>query len=510
MDQILISGNRRLPLNEFHLRTQRIARGLVETGIKEGDSVALLLRNDIAFLEATFGAALIGAYSVPINWHFKEREIQYVLDNCGAKVIVAHSDLTSKLTPALTTTLTILVVPTPPEIQVAYGLTDKECTPEDDSIIWDSWWQQFTAWTEPPAPARGSMIYTSGTTGTPKGVRRAPASVETQASMMERIQLGFGLRPAATTLMPGPLYHSAPNAYARAVIALGGNLILMPRFDALEFLDLVEKYSITHSHMVPTMFVRLLNLTPEQRASASLSSLESVVHGAAPCPPQIKQQMIEWWGPKIHEYYGSTEAGLVTFVTSNEWMKKRGTVGQPLPNCIVRVFGEDGELLGPGEIGDIFVNLSLGTDFTYYNDHIKRAEIERDGLITNGDRGYLDEDNYLYLADRKADMVISGGVNIYPAEIEATLINLEGVRDCAVFGIPDAEFGEALAAAIEPQPHSALTKSIVQNFIREYMAGYKVPKLVTFHDNLPREDSGKIFKRLLREKYWKNDKAKND
>ena len=509
MDQNLISGEQRLPMSEFHLRTQRVASGLVEAGITEGDSVALLLRNDIAFLEATFGVALIGAYSVPINWHFKQGEIQYVLDDCGAKVIVAHSDLTSNLPTDLAKRVKIFVVPTPPEIQLAYDLTDEACTPKADSIIWDSWWQQFTPWTGPPAPARGSMIYTSGTTGTPKGVRRDPASTESQASMMERIQLGFGLRAAPTALMPGPLYHSAPNAYARAVIALGGDLILMPRFNALEFLDLVEKYSITHSHMVPTMFVRLLDLTRAERVSRNLSSLESIVHGAAPCPPQIKQQMIDWWGFKIHEYYGSTEAGLVTFLTTSEWLEKKGSVGRPLPNCVIRVFGENGELLGPGEIGDIYVNLSLGTNFTYHNDDRKRAEIERDGLITNGDRGYLDEDNYLFLADRKADMVISGGVNIYPAEIEAALISLEGVRDCAVFGIPDAEYGEALAAAIEPHPHSDLTKSIVQNFVRENLAGYKVPKLVTFHDHLPREDSGKIFKRLLRQVYWNNDSAEN-
>ena len=509
MNHHLISGERRLPLTEFHRHTQQIASGLVEVGIAEGDSVALLLRNDIAFLEATFGAALIGAYSVPINWHIKQAEIQYVLDNCDAKVLVAHSDLTSKLPLTLAEQFEIFVVPTPPEIQLAYALTDEECAPGDGSVIWDTWWQQFSPWTEPPAPARGSMIYTSGTTGTPKGVRRAPASAESQVSMMERIQLGFGLRPDATALMPGPLYHSAPNAYARAVIALGGDVILMPRFEALDFLTLVEKYSITHSHMVPTMFVRLLNLTQVERASRNLSSLESVVHGAAPCPPQIKQQMIDWWGLKIHEYYGSTEAGLVTFVTSDEWLKKKGTVGKPLPDCVIQVFGEKGEALRPGEIGDIFVNLSLGTDFTYHNDDRKRAEIERDGLITNGDRGYLDKDNYLYLSDRKADMVISGGVNIYPAEIEAVLIGLEGIRDCAVFGIPDTEYGEALAAAIEPHPGSELTERLVQDFVRKNMAGYKVPKLVTFHDHLPREDSGKIFKRLLREIYWKHDDAKN-
>ena len=509
MDHCLISGKQRIPLGEFHHRSRQVARGLSEAGISEGDSVALLLRNDVPFLEVTFAAAVLGAYSVPINWHFKQAEIEYILVNCEAKVLVVHADLALKLPASLTTDIQVLVVPTPPEIQAAYTLTSEQCASTVESVGWDTWRNQFTPWDEPPVPARGSMIYTSGTTGSPKGVRRAPASAELQQSIMDQIQLGFALRPSARALMTGPLYHSAPNAYARAVISLGGDLILMPRFDALDFLDSVERHSVTHTHMVPTMFVRLLNLPPAKRLAANLSSLESVVHGAAPCPPDVKRNMINWWGPIVHEYYGSTEAGLITFVTSSEWLKKKGTVGQPLPNSVVRIYGEEGQILNPGEIGDIFVNLAVGAGFTYHNDEKKRAEIERDGLITNGDRGYLDEDNFLFLCDRKADMVISGGVNIYPAEIEAILIGLEGVSDCAVFGIPDTEYGEALGAAIETHPNANLTEQSVQKFLRENMAGYKVPKLVTFHDHLPREDSGKIFKRRLREIYWDDNRALN-
>ena len=315
---------------------------------------------------------------------------------------------------------------------------------------------------------------------------------------MEQLALGFALKKGARALMTGPMYHSAPNAYARAVILLGGSLILMPRFDAEQCLQLVERYRITHMHMVPTMFVRLLQLTDEQKHKYDLSSLESVVHGAAPCPPQVKMDIIKWWGPIIHEYYGSTEASLITAVNSQEWLKEKGTVGKPLPGTEVHILNEKGDNLEAEEIGDIYVNMPTSPGFTYHKDSAKRASIEIRGLITNGDCGRLTKDGYLYLADRKADMVISGGVNIYPAEIEAILITMPGLRDCAVFGIPDPEFGEKLVAAIELTPGIKMQESEVQRFVSNEIAGFKVPKIVKFYDNLPREDSGKIFKRFLR------------
>ena len=264
---------------------------------------------------------------------------------------------------------------------------------------------------------------------------------------------------------------------------------------------MVERYRITHMHMVPTMFVRLLQLTNEQKQKYDLSSLESVVHGAAPCPPQVKLDMINWWGPIIHEYYGSTEAGLITVVNSQEWLEKKGTVGKPLPGTEVHILNENGDNLEAGEIGDIYVNMPFSPGFTYHKDSAKRANIEIRGLITNGDRGRLTEEGYLYLADRKADMVISGGVNIYPAEIESLLITMPGLRDCAVFGIPDPEFGEQLVAAIELMPGIKIQEAEVRSFVSNHLAGFKVPKIVKFYGKLPREDSGKIFKRLLRENF---------
>ena len=503
MEYYLISGTRRLTLHEFHRNSKKIAQGLTELGVTEGDSVALLLRNGIEFLETTFAAGLIGAYPVPINWHFKRSEIEYIIDNSDAEVIVVHADLTSNLPSSNLQKLKPLVVPTPPELQFAYGLTPEQCMPNRTSPNWDTWSQKLRPWSEIPASSRGSMIYTSGTTGQPKGVRREPVPAALQQSMLERARIGFGLQPGARALMTGPLYHSAPNAYARTVIALGGDLILMPRFDATEFLAEVEKHSITHVHMVPTMFVRLLNLPAIERRKYDLQSLESVVHGAAPCAPTVKHRMIEWWGPIINEYYGSTEAGLVTYVNSKEWIHKVGTVGRPISDSIIQIHDGAGNLLAPGEIGDIFVNLPNSGGFTYHKDEPKRIEISRGNLITNGDCGYLDKDNYLYLTDRKSDMVISAGVNIYPAEIEKTLMELGGIKDCAVFGIPDSEYGEALVVAIEPKSDNNLTERLVQDFLRNNMAGYKVPKFVTFLDRLPREDSGKLFKRRLRETYLK-------
>jgi len=501
MEDMIVSGARSLNSAQFQRRVLCTAQGLAELGIEEGDSLALMLRNDFSFLEATFAAGLIGAYSVPINWHYKERETTYIIENSDAKALIIHADLLPNLRREILQNVKLFVVPPAPEIQLAYPGLDADFQPSKNILDWDSWRDTQTEWSGTPFPARGSMLYTSGTTGNPKGVRRFPASPELQSSMMERLTLGFALRKGIRALMTGPMYHSAPNAYARAVILLGGSLILMPRFDAEECLQLIERYEITHMHMVPTMFVRLLQLTNEQKQKYDLSSLESVVHGAAPCPPQVKIDMINWWGPIIYEYYGSTEASLITIVDSQEWLKRKGTVGKPLPETEVHILDENGDNLEAGKIGDIYVNMPVSPGFTYHKDSAKRASIEIRGLITNGDRGSLTEEGYLYLADRKADMVISGGVNIYPAEIEALLLTMPGLRDCAVFGIPDLEFGEKLVAAIEPIPDVKIKESEVRSFLANQLARFKVPKIVKFYDKLPREDSGKIFKRFLRQDF---------
>jgi long-chain acyl-CoA synthetase len=303
-------------------------------------------------------------------------------------------------------------------------------------------------------------------------------------------------------LLPGPLYHAAPNSFGLRAGRLGGALVMMPRFDPEEFLRLVDVQKIDTVFMVPTMFIRLLKLPEEVRRKYDTSSLRHVIHAAAPCPGDVKRAMIEWWGPVIYEYYGSTEAGALTFVTSDDALKKPGTVGKIIEGVELRFLDNNGEALPQGEIGEIYSRTVSNPDFTYHNKPEKRTEIERDGFITSGDVGYIDRDGYVFLCDRKRDMVISGGVNIYPAEIEAVLHAVPGVRDCAVFGIPDEEFGEAVMAVVEPQAGVTLDIAAVRAHLKALLADYKVPKHIEIQVDLPREDSGKIFKRRLRDPYW--------
>ena len=267
-------------------------------------------------------------------------------------------------------------------------------------------------------------------------------------------------------------------------------------------LQLIEKHRVTHIHMVPIMFNRLLKLPDAVKTKYDLSSLKFIIHAAAPVSPPIKRAMIEWWGPVINEYYGSTEVGIVVFCDAEQWLAHPGTVGKPLPESDVRVVDASGNTLAPREIGEVLARTRTIADFTYHKDDQKRRDSEKAGLIAPGDVGYFDEDGFLYLCDRAKDMVISGGVNIYPAEIEAELHKMPGVADCAVFGIPDEEFGEGLCAVIQKQPGVELRADDVKAYLRAHVAGFKVPKKIEFMAELPREDSGKIFKRKLREPYW--------
>ena len=397
----------------------------------------------------------------------------------------------------------MLVAPTPPEISDAYGIAPELCRVPPDAIDWTAWFAQQSAWEGPTRPGL-SMIYTSGTTGRPKGVRRERATPAMQQVRAQMLALVFELRPGARsrTVLTGPMYHAGPNSYAFAAVHAGARVFLQPRFDAEELLRLIEREHITHLHLVPTMFVRLLQLPQEVRRQYDVSSLQFVVHAAAPCPPSVKRQMIDWWGPIINEYYGGTESGAVVFHTSIEALQKPGTVGRAVEGATIKILDIDGRELGPHQVGDIYMRVAGYSDFTYHGLEDERRKVERDGLITCGDMGYLDEDGYLFLCDRRRDMVISGGVNIYPAEIEAVLVTMPGVRDCAVFGIPDAEYGEALCAYVEPQDGATLSAEGIRAFLRPHLARYKIPKLIEFSHGLPREDTGKVFKRGLRAQYW--------
>jgi long-chain acyl-CoA synthetase len=506
MDGLIVSGARELRQAELFARVARAASGFDALGIGENSAVAMMLRNDFAFFEAAMAAALVGAYAVPVNWHFTAEEAGYVIADCGAKAVIVHADLLGPIAEAIPAGVAVLVVPTPPEIRAAYGIAPDICAVPPEAIAWNDWVARQEPWARPARPVRTNMIYTSGTTGRPKGVRRDPQSPEMQQVMARMVSTIFDIRPGEgiRTVITGPVYHSAPNLFALSAARDGGLVILQPRFDAEELLRLVERHRITHLHMVPTMFVRLLKLPDDVRRKFDPSSLRFVTHAAAPCAPAVKRQMIEWWGPIINEYYGGTETGGVVFHTSAEALARPGTVGKAIDGAIIRILDIAGSELGPGEVGEVFVRLGGFPDFTYNGMPERRREIERNGLITCGDVGYLDKDGYLFLCDRVRDMVISGGVNIYPAEIESVLITMPGVKDCAIFGIPDDEFGETLCACIEPQDGVAISADDVRSFLRRHVAGYKVPKLIEFHAGLPREDSGKIFKRKLRAPYWEH------
>jgi long-chain acyl-CoA synthetase len=498
----IFSGDRHLDRAEFENAVARAARGFHEAGVRNGDCVALFLRNDFPFLIASHAAMRLGAYAVPVNWHFKAEELAYILADCGARLLIVHADLWPQISAGVPRDILVLVVATPPELAVAYGVPASLQTIPAGLRDFGDWLAEHLPWDRPPEPPTSSMIYTSGTTGRPKAVRRIPAQgADAQATQRLRDQV-YGIREGMIAALPGPLYHSAPNSFGLRAAGLEGALILMPRFDAEGLLALIAERRITHMFMVPTMFVRLLKLPAEVRARYDVSSLEFVVHAAAPCPSDIKRAMIEWWGPIIHEYYGGTESGPVTFASTRDFLAKPGSVGRAVAGCTLRIVDDAGDDAPTGTPGEIFMRIAYYPDFTYHNQPDKRAEIERDGLITCGDVGYLDEDGYLFICDRKRDMVISGGVNIYPAEIEAVILAMPGVGDCAVFGIPDPEFGESLMAIVEPQPGATLDPGTIRAHAAAHLAGYKVPRRIEIGRDLPREDSGKIFKRRLRDPFW--------
>lgn len=482
-------------------QASRAARGFDALGVREGDTVALLLRNDFAFFEAQQAAAAVGAYGVPINWHGKAEEVRYILDDAAPKVLVAHADLLAPLRAHIPTGIIVLVVPTPPEVQQRYGISADLARPAPGDTVWGDWCAGFEPWDGPPKRSRATMIYTSGTTGNPKGVKRDAATPEQSAAYIKLLQQVYGVMPGVRALVAGPLYHASPNAYGRQVLPNADVTVMQSKFDPEETLALIAKHRITHAVMVPTMFVRLVKLPPEVRARYDVSSLQWVTHTGAPCPVEIKKALMDWWGPVVYETYGGSEVGTATLATPADWLAFPGSVGVPTPDTRIAFYGDDGKPVGPGEIGEIYMRVPAYADFTYLNNPEKRLKSERDGLISCGDIGYMN-DGHLYLCDRRSDMVISAGTNIYPAEIEMALLQCPGVQDCAVFGIPDDEFGESLAAAVERVPSSDVSAAQIREFLTGKLAKYKVPKRIDFHAALPREDSGKIFKRKLRDVFW--------
>jgi long-chain acyl-CoA synthetase len=486
MRPTLVFQGRTLAPDAFEAHWRRSAAALQAAGVGADDVVALMLRNCPEALELMVAVRHLGALWCPVNWHFRTDEVQYVLDNSGAKVFIVDAALLAGLP----------------------GLRS------DSARVWTTRghrpgvaaWEPARDAAEPlaaeAAPPRGAMFYTSGTTGRPKGIVRRPMTPAQVAASRSMRHTAYGVEPAMRALLNAPWYHSAPNGYALGIAQENATLFLEERFDAERTLALIAAHRLTHAYLVPTMYARLLALPAEVRAQYDLSSMRFVASTGSPCPPELKRAMIEWWGPVIHECYGASELGYMTLLTPEQALRKPGSAGLPLPGVTLKILGEDGRELPRNTPGLIYVDQPATPDFSYVGDDQARARMAVGGLKTLGDIGVLDDDGFLFIVDRQADMVISGGVNIYPTEIESVLHAMPGVADCAVFGIPDDEFGEALAAAVQPAPGADLTAEAVRAWLHARIAGFKVPRVVSFHAGLPREDTGKIYKRRLREPYW--------
>lgn len=497
----VVCGSRHMTHEAFQNDVRRAATGFRSMGVEPGDCVGIFMRNDIPFLTANHAANYVGAYAVPINWHLVGEELTYILNDCGAKVLVIHADLWRVIHEAIPEGVKCLVVETHEDVGNAFGLDPQACKVPEGLTSWCQWLESQQPITGPSQAGLSSMLYTSGTTGHPKGVRRVALDEEKAALMRDFRSRVYGCAPGARCVVPGPLYHSAPNGYSMQASRISDLLVIVPRFDAESLLQLIEEYRLTAGMLVPIMFIRMLKLADDIRNRFDLSSLKFVIHAAAPCPADVKSRMIEWFGPVINEFYGSTESGAVVACNSEQALAKPGSVGKTVPEACVRILDENGGILPANAIGEIYSRFPIN-DFTYNGKPEARAEIERDGYITSGDMGYMDEDGFLFIADRAKDMVISGGVNIYPAEIEAVLHNYPGIKDCAVFGVPNEEFGEAVMAVLEVEREEGISLDEVRGYLREHLAGFKVPRTIEIGKDLPREDSGKIFKRRLRDKYW--------
>ena len=457
-----------------------------------GENVAILMENHRRFLEVAWAAQRSGLHYTAINSHLRAAEVQYVLDDCGAVALFSSEALADVVAGLDLSRVSMRVA-------AAGDLPGFESY---DEVL------------ESGSPERAQdeqegreMLYSSGTTGRPKGVRKPlpdtpfgdPAAAPVQVA--QGISL-YGVGPGTVYLSPAPLYHSAPLVYSMSMHRLGATVVVMERFDAQQCLELIERHRVTLAQFVPTMFNRMLRLPVDVRERHDLSSLKMAVHAAAPCPISVKRQMLDWWGPIILEYYAGTEDIGSTVITAQEWLAHPGSVGRPTTEChIVR---EDGEEAARGEPGVVY--FVGGRPFEYHNDPEKTASVSNDkGWRTLGDIGYLDADGYLYLTDRQAHMIISGGVNIYPQEAENVLAGHAAVVDVAVIGVPDAEMGEAVKAVVQVVDAAAAGPELEAELLahcRAELASYKCPRTVDFVDALPRDDNGKLYKRLLRERYW--------
>ncbi|MEX2556316.1 MAG: acyl-CoA synthetase [Actinomycetota bacterium] len=480
---------------ELLAETNRLVHGLRALGLNKGDTVAILLPNSIAAVEAYLAVMQAGWYLVPINYHLTAPEIAYILEDSEAKAFISEARYAD----------------------AAHAAAEEASFPTDARFAVAGDIEGFRPYADvkagrpdamPEDRATGDIMnYTAGTTGSPKGVRRpgSPFDPDTNAELNGLFLMLFGIQPKDnnTHLVVSPLYHTAVLRFASSSLHMGHNVVLMDKWTPEGTLERIERYKVTSSHMVPTQFHRLLALPNDAKDTRDLGSLRYMIHSAAPCPIETKRRMLDWWGPVIYEYYAATEGG-GTLVTPEEWLKKPGTVGKPWPISQVSVLDDDNKPVPAGTPGTVWMKMGDYT-FEYHKDKAKTDKTWNEGFFTVGDIGYLDEDGYLFLMDRKIDMIISGGVNIYPAEIEGTLHQHPKVGDAAVFGIPHDDWGEEVKAVVEPsagiEPGPALEQELTA-FLSDRLAKYKIPRTIDFIAEIPRDPNGKLYKRKLRDPYW--------
>ncbi|GII57178.1 acyl-CoA synthetase [Planotetraspora thailandica] len=491
---IMAGSGRVITYREFDEESNRLAHLFRAAGLQPGDHVAFMLENHPLFLTIAWAAHRCGLYYTAISSHLQPEELAYVIGNCGARVFISSAKLAgvassvAEATPGVELRLMLDGV-APGFVSYEEATSAQPATPVEDEC-------------------QGmDMLYSSGTTGRPKGVKPAlsHAALDVAGPLMRLIQFLFAPAADSVYLSPAPLYHAAPLRFCLNFLRFGATVVVMERFDPEEALRLIEAHRVTHAQWVPTMFIKMLKLPPEARKRYDLSSLTCAIHAAAPCPVPVKEQMIDWWGPIVHEYYAGTEGNCFLYVGSREWLEHKGTVGRPLLGQ-VRICDEEGDELPTGEPGTVFIE--GGPAFVYHGDPDKTRAAQDPrgrGWTTLGDIGYVDEEGFLYLTDRRAYMIISGGVNVYPQEAENVLSVHPKVADVAVFGVPDEEMGEQVKAVVQPAfPGDAgpeLESELIA-YCREHLAHYKCPKSVDFRDELPRHPTGKLYKRHLRDEYW--------
>ncbi len=491
----VVAGNGdRTTFGELLTASRSVGRGLHELGLRRGDAVAMVLPNVPAIFTVYLAAMESGLYLTPVNSHLAAPEVAHVIADCQASAVVVHRDLVETCRPG------VEQAGVRPECRFA----------EPEAPGFRPLAELAGDRADPPRGAGTGtlMLYTSGTTGKPKGVRR-PLPVDdadTTLGAAARVYCpGFGMPigPRAH-LVCGPLYHAGPSASAFAALHAGNTIVLMDSWTPTGFLELVERHHVASTQMVPTMFHRLLALPEEERNRYDVSSITGVMHTGAPCPVHVKAAFMEWFGPVVYETYGGTES-VATIATPWRWLQHPGTVGRPIHGVTVHIFDEVGRELPAGEAGEIWIESAQARSTEYFNDADKTARMRRDDMVTLGDVGYLDDNGLLFLQDRVVDMIISGGVNIYPAEIESVLLACPLVGDAAVIGIPDEEWGEQVLAIVEPADGIAAgdeTAAGLRSFCEERLARFKLPRRIEFVDTLPRLPNGKIQKRTLRAPYW--------